>query len=195
MKSTDAHVTAFLVRLGTLSAGNMSAADVRSKLEAYVPMLRQEFSAEVFCPDSLAYVAGQCKFFPAYGELCDHLRSWWRDNKPFVPALPAPAPEPRIPPTQEERDVIAALTRKAVAAIGETVVADAAEKPKITPAYLSDGRLLSECEAAIVKYADGKPGTPEGAFLDLAIMRRDGLRKKLGLVTIEHDERVEEMAE
>lgn len=192
MRASQAHVGHFLAKLGRLCAGNIALEDAMLKAEAYAPLLAAEFQAEVFTPESLAAVASQCKFFPAYGELCDYLRSWWRDNKPFVPALPAPQPKPRTPATEEEKLVIAALTKKAVGYLQGVAPDETPEKPKIEPAYLSLGMLLAECDAAIVKYAGGVPGTPEGAFLAMAIARRDGLVRKLGMAN--HPERVEEMA-
>lgn len=193
--ATVEFVGVFLAKLGMLCTSNMSEDEALARIEEYTPMLCAEFDNSLFSSaDCLAYVAKLCKFFPGYGELCGHLTEWRRDTTPFRPALPAPVEAPRIPPTDEEKAVISALTRKAVAAIADVAAADVVEKPKITPAYLSDGRLLAECEASIVKYAGGQPGTMEGAFLDLAIMRRDGLRKKLG-ITIEHDERALEFAQ
>lgn len=93
------------ISLGVLTATNMSRQEAELKLAGYVPFLANEFPAPVFCQASLSYVARRCPYFPSYGQLCDHLRDWWRDNRPLPPLLPAreaaPLP-PREPPTPEE---------------------------------------------------------------------------------------------
>lgn len=66
----------WLAALGTLTAGAMTATDARDKIGAYAAMLRDDFPPACFTKASLAAVARACKFFPAYGELCDALTAW-----------------------------------------------------------------------------------------------------------------------
>ena len=77
----------WLKALGALVAASMSAEEAHSRLSAFVPLLVDEFSERYFSPDSLRFVAKQCKFFPTYGELVDHLNAWSRQVKPQHVAL------------------------------------------------------------------------------------------------------------
>jgi hypothetical protein len=150
--------------------------------KAYLPMLADMPDA-AFTQRSLEAVVDSPRkmAIPAFDEVRKPLRTWWRDNRPFVTALPAPREPDRPPPTEVERGVIAALTRKALGEIEQVATVSPGERRKVKAAYLSDGQRLVEAEAAIVAYAEAKPGTREDAFHALAISRRDGLRKKLGL--------------
>ena len=176
MRATSAHVDYFLSKIGSLCAGNASPDEARDRVEAYIPLLVQEFDAAVFCPECLADVAAQCKFFPAYGELCGHLRAWWRANKPFVPALPAPVIPDREPVTPEVSAVVRALSQKVQAILSEGAATRDAKLAAVAKAprthYLSDGQRLLDAEQLA---AGGGPGA--GA----AAMRAEGLRRKLGI--------------
>jgi hypothetical protein len=72
----------WLKALAVLCAANVSKAELSGKLNAYVPMLAQDFDRGAFSPASLAAVARQCKFFPSYAELAEALAPWWRENRP-----------------------------------------------------------------------------------------------------------------
>ena len=76
----------WLKALGALTAGTMSAAEARAKIGAYQVFMDQ-WPAWALTPKSLEYVARQCKFFPAYAELCEHLGAWCKDNRPAQLAI------------------------------------------------------------------------------------------------------------
>ena len=98
-----ATVREWTIALGILTSGNMTRTDAEMKLRAYVPLLQDHFPVGAFTQDSLHYVAAQCKWFPSYAEVIEHLRAWWHDHRPAPPALPPPdIPKPRDPPTPEE---------------------------------------------------------------------------------------------
>lgn len=107
--STDP-VRKWLSALGTLCATNAPEAEAARRVEAYATMLASEYQPWAFSRRSLEAVARQCKFWPAYGELCDLLSAWCRDNKPAqsVPLLTGPAElspaEYRAKKDQEDRD-------------------------------------------------------------------------------------------
>jgi hypothetical protein len=88
MPANHAAVRDWLKALGSLTAGSLPAAEADRKLGAYAPLLAADYPATAFCPGSLAAVARQCRFFPAYAELCEHLDAWSRDNRP--PQIEAP---------------------------------------------------------------------------------------------------------
>lgn len=81
-------IAEWLAALGTLSAAGMTAKDAQAKIAAYSPMLRGKYAPGAFTMDSLEAVASGLKFFPSYGELCDRLTAYWRENRP-TPAGPA----------------------------------------------------------------------------------------------------------
>jgi hypothetical protein len=89
--STDV-VTKWLSALGTLCAGSMTAEDARTKIGAYATMLDGRFQPWAYSRRSLEAVAVQSKFWPSYGELCERLDAWCRENKPAsdAPRLAAP---------------------------------------------------------------------------------------------------------
>jgi hypothetical protein len=71
------------------------------------PMLASRFGDWAINGRSLEHVAAKCRWFPAYGELCDHLRDWCAANRDRMPALPAPAPEPPPKPAQRTPEEMA----------------------------------------------------------------------------------------
>lgn len=81
MARTDA-ARKWLIALGVLSAGSMPPAEAKAKIDAYSPMLAEEFSDWCFTPSSLAFCAKQFKFFPSFGELAAKLTEWRKDNTP-----------------------------------------------------------------------------------------------------------------
>ena len=82
----------WLAALGTLTAAGMTAKDAQAKIAAYSPMLRGKYPPSAFTMDSLEAVAAGLKFFPSYGELCDRLTAYWRENRPKAagPAIEGP---------------------------------------------------------------------------------------------------------
>lgn len=85
-------IAEWLAALGTLTAAGMTAKDAQAKVAAYAPMLRQKYPPGAFTMDSLEAVAAGLKFFPSYGELCEGLTAYWRENRPkhTGPALEGP---------------------------------------------------------------------------------------------------------
>lgn len=108
-------IAAWLAKLADLTV--TSRDDRRAmgdKLALYATMLDAEFPVGAFTQRSLAAVALECRFWPAYGELAKPLTAWWRDNRPHPVALPAPPSEPERGERNAEavahvRDVVAAL--------------------------------------------------------------------------------------
>ena len=101
--------------------------------------------------NSLHHVASACKWFPSYAEVIDHLRDWWRANRPTPPALPPPPAlrEVREPLTPEQRERIRQITRETVAALrssaAEHEIAIAPRGPRyLTPAQLDQVNPLPE---------------------------------------------------
>ena len=105
MARTDhQHIRDWLKALGSLAACALTAKEFDARISAYVPLLATDFPRSAFGPASLAAIARQCKFFPAYAELCDLLSAWWREHRP-PPRDPAlEGPETR---TQAERSAMA----------------------------------------------------------------------------------------
>lgn len=85
------------------ASGNISLADTRLKMEAYSKHLPRDFAPWAFSDTSLRHVASSCKFFPTYGELCEHLREWCINNAPHAatPRLEGPASEATAPQPYE----------------------------------------------------------------------------------------------
>ena len=137
-------VREWTIALGVLTAGNMTRAEAEMKLRAYVPLLQDNFPPGAFTPELLHHVASQCKFFPAYAEVIDHLRDWWRANRPQLPALPPPPPiRQRGEPTPEEIEHVTRVVAETIAALRASAqpVADwqTARTPK--PSYLLPAQL------------------------------------------------------
>lgn len=103
--------------LGVLCSDNMTPTEAEMKVQAYVPVLQDDFPPAAFCQDSLAHVARGCKFFPAYSDVHTHLSAWWRAHRPAPPrALPPPAPmQQREPPTEEEIAHVRACVQQIIA--------------------------------------------------------------------------------
>ena len=78
--STDP-VRKWLSALGTLCAVSVPEGEAVRRIDAYATMLASEFEPWAFNRRSLEAVARQSKFWPAYGELCDALSAWCRDNR------------------------------------------------------------------------------------------------------------------
>lgn len=141
MAMADAHVAKWLRALGGLCAGSMPAEEVAGKVNAYAAMLVTRFPIEAFNPTSLEEVAAKCKFFPAYGELTEHLGTYWRDNRPNrFQALPAPQHEERQPPSEAERAAQARTMQAFMEEIGNRAKERAKREP-VKPAYLSPTHL------------------------------------------------------
>jgi hypothetical protein len=83
----------WLASLGLLTAGTMTAEDAKAKCVAYVSMIFEQFEAWAFTKVSLEAVARQCKWFPSYAELVEHLGAWCRENRPRVLAIAGPGSE------------------------------------------------------------------------------------------------------
>lgn len=121
-----ATVREWTIALGILTSGNMTRADAEMKLRAYVPLLQDNFPAAAFTQASLHHVAAQCKWFPSYGEVVEHLRAWWNPRRPLPPALPPPdlAPSRPEPPPEELariRALVEGVTARVRANADETV--------------------------------------------------------------------------
>lgn len=122
MARTDLqHIRDWLKALGSLCAGAASPSDASSKIAAYAPLLAADYPQAAFGPASLAAIARQCKFFPSYAELCEHLSAWWKENRPKPEAAPALySPNRRTPAEwrayaeQSWRDVTAADVREKI---------------------------------------------------------------------------------
>ncbi|WP_198374042.1 hypothetical protein [Neoroseomonas rubea] len=85
-------VRRWLATLGLLVAGAMPAEEARIRIEAFAPLLEDQFPACAFTAASLQAVARGAKFFPAYAELAEALSGWLRENRahPSVPMLEGP---------------------------------------------------------------------------------------------------------
>jgi len=103
-------VRMWLFALGALCAGSVSEKEANARVNTYAPMLSRQFDQWAFCQRSLEAVARQCKFWPAYGELCEALSAWCRANRPpsVAPRLDGPADlspaEYRTRQDREERE-------------------------------------------------------------------------------------------
>lgn len=87
MSTEPTSTRVWLKSLGALVATNMPISEARERLATYAPLLEDEFPPLAFNAKSLQYVAALCRFFPAYSELRDGLKSWWDENGP-PPAIP-----------------------------------------------------------------------------------------------------------
>lgn len=67
----------------------MDPATAGKALSDMLPWLRHLPDA-AFTMASLEAVARQCKRVPVYGELREHLSSWWNEHRPPLPALHGP---------------------------------------------------------------------------------------------------------
>jgi hypothetical protein len=130
-------VREWTIALGVLTAGNMTRVEAEMKLRAYVPLLLENFPPAAFTQDSLHFVASQCKWFPSYAEVIEHLRTWWHDNRPRPVAIAPPPPEPEPPPpTPEQLERIHGIVRETSAAMRSSEPAwEPPRQPR--PSYLS----------------------------------------------------------
>lgn len=89
----DSVIRQWLKALGGLVAGTLTEAEAAMRLNAYEPLLSQDYGPEHFSGDSLKFVAKSCKFFPSYGEINEGLKAWIEAeaNKPRAPRLAAPS--------------------------------------------------------------------------------------------------------
>lgn len=145
MSTDTAVVRDWLKALGALVAGSIDRKEAEQRLGAYVPLLADEFSTGAFCRASLAAVARECKFFPAYAEVVQHLSAWWREHRPASAAITGPPrqPPPRRPPATPEE---LAAVRRTVASLAASVTAPPLYRAAGKPAHFSDERLLYEYE-------------------------------------------------
>jgi len=95
LSSEEKNAFKWLVKLGVLSAARMSAEEAQTKIEVFAPLLASRFSSSMLTDHSLGFVAAQCKFFPTYGELCQLLYDYQRENAP--PRISVRAKEPDEP--------------------------------------------------------------------------------------------------
>lgn len=98
----------WLNALGALCASNVGEEEASAKVNAYLPLITEDFAPPAFCDASLRAVAGKCEFFPAYARLVELLGAWWTENKPVVPLLNGPEDASL---SDTERHIIAAFYR------------------------------------------------------------------------------------
>lgn len=84
------HVAGWLTDLANLTAGSAPLADSKTKIAALALILAGDYPGIAFNRHSLSAVARQCRFFPSYAELCEHLGAWWRDHRPTPVAIASP---------------------------------------------------------------------------------------------------------
>jgi hypothetical protein len=140
MKTQHQIVAGWLSDLAGLCAGaQIPMADAKARLAAYTSLLAEDFSPTMFCRESLAYVARQCKFFPSYGEVSGYLSQWWKEGRysgyvplpsPPAPALPPPAKEP---PTEAELAAVAQMVREFKEWCSEQKLAGKSDAPHLRP--------------------------------------------------------------
>jgi hypothetical protein len=147
-------VREWLESLGLLTAGTMTAADAKVRCAAYAGLLCDELPVTAFTKQSLVFVAAKCKFFPAFGEVSEHLAAWFRQNLPPQQRMGANPPGHAIgyvlpdlrPPSDEDvahvEDLVAAF--KTDMANKRAANKRAAEKPdqeRPDPKYLQGIQL------------------------------------------------------
>ena len=138
-------------------------------LMGYLPLL-DDFSDAAFTVESLKAVAGAERriFVPSFDEVQRPLRAWWRENRPYQTALPAPrAPNP-VPPSVE---VVQAVSAKMTAWRAEVAAREPASLPvepmRARSHCASDGVLMAIYEAQL---CEGGPGS-EVASVRLGMLR------------------------
>jgi hypothetical protein len=93
------------------------AGEAAQALMAYLPFLSQ-FPDAAFTTASLEHVASQCRRgAPAYGEIRDHLASWWKENRPLHTAIAPPLPPQRRAPTTDELEAVSSIVARGIADI------------------------------------------------------------------------------
>jgi hypothetical protein len=144
-------ITSWLTRLRDLTiTGRQDRDQVKDQLALYATMLAEDIDVGAFTMRSLGSVAGECKFWPAYGELKPLLSAWWRDHRPLPTMICAPtpvasAPQGRPERTAEEIEYVTSRVKMAIGAMrGHRTAVDAAvttSPPK--PARLSPEQLAA----------------------------------------------------
>ena len=171
-------VMRWLVRLGRICAApkDVSLADVQAMVADYVPLLADALPNGAFTEASFGHVAERCTFFPAYAELFGHLRAWWRDNRPYPLALPAPREPDRPQPTEQDLAAVSAAVAECVAALSEAVERKSASaRPGATAA---PRRVLCHSdELLLVNYR--KLAAEDGPSAGAAAVRVAMLERKL----------------
>jgi hypothetical protein len=153
------NVTGWLSDLANLSAATTPLADAKVKIASMAAALVEEYPPAAFTRQSLLAVARQCKFFPSYGELCAALTPWWNENRPVLPALPAPyqhVPTPlRERATTQELESVRDIVARGVADINAAYDAVYAPKPAAAEGHvtrqLTRDTLAEAYRAASVK--------------------------------------------
>ncbi len=177
-------ITDWLGRLGLLTAVNMPAAEARIKAQAYAPMLSREFHLSVFNADCLAFVARRCKWFPCYGELCDHLSAYRREpgNAPpplDVPRIEAPPQRAEREPTADERASADAMVARLKALAREHDAANARPSRPLPDVTLSRPILDALRQAAGIASPDPRIRASVAAALAVApAMRASAARER-----------------
>ena len=76
MRTDPDSIRRWLLHLMTMAAPSMTP-DRWTQIEAsYIPGLAKRFDARVFCRGSVEHVAAECRHWPTYAVLIDHLRAW-----------------------------------------------------------------------------------------------------------------------
>lgn len=145
------HVTAWLADLANLTVGNAPLADSKTKIAALASVLADDYPAAAYNRQSLTHVAGACRFFPSYAEICQHLGGWWMAHRPPQTTIAGPAareiPKPRDPPTEAEKLLVGnAVANLRMELSQRHAAAVVCAKPGRPNANLSDGALLAEYE-------------------------------------------------
>lgn len=152
-------VANWLSDLGKLTAGSAPLPDAKAKIATMAAALAAEFDARAFCRASLVHTARQCKFFPTFGEACEALSGWCRDN-PAQPALAAPNIEPNaaLRKLEQERAEAEASWRN----ISEPVIWAKVRALEGHPMRLLLGRMLA---TGVREHAPGMLGLLPPEFL------------------------------
>lgn len=100
---TEREVAIWLTDLGKLTAGQAPLPDAKAKIATMAAALAAEFDARAFCRASLIHAARRCKFFPTFGEACEALSEWCREN-PGQRQITAPDTEPNAAMRKLERE-------------------------------------------------------------------------------------------
>jgi hypothetical protein len=115
------NVTGWLSDLANLSAGTTPLADAKVKIASLATALVEIYPPAAFTRQSLLAVAKNCKFFPSFAELCAALTPWWNENRPVLPALPAPYEHIPTPPreraTTQELESVRDIVARGIAAM------------------------------------------------------------------------------
>jgi hypothetical protein len=95
MPADQRAVRGWLKQLGALTAAAIDGDEAEVRLRVLAPALAEEFPTAAFTPDSARAVARGCaKGFPTFGEACDALSAWWRDNRDRVTRLAIASDDP-----------------------------------------------------------------------------------------------------